>query len=44
MAQEWEPTELIQTWEAFDAAFGPEIAALEERDHWWYVKGETVIN
>jgi hypothetical protein len=31
-------------WEEFDAAFEAEILGLKEEDHWWYVRGETVIS
>eukprot|EP00746_Dinoflagellata_sp_MGD_P071250 gnl/MRDRNA2_/MRDRNA2_29053_c0_seq1.p1 gnl/MRDRNA2_/MRDRNA2_29053_c0~~gnl/MRDRNA2_/MRDRNA2_29053_c0_seq1.p1 ORF type:complete len:386 (+),score=76.56 gnl/MRDRNA2_/MRDRNA2_29053_c0_seq1:41-1159(+) len=33
-----------ELWQEFESEFEKDIAALAEADHWWYVKGESVIN
>ena len=33
-----------EVWEEFAATFDDEVLGLTEADHWWYVRGETVLN
>ena len=33
-----------EVWEEFAATFDNEVLGLTEADHWWYVRGETVLN
>ena len=31
-------------WSEFELEFDGEIEGLTEADHWWYVRGETVLS